>query len=73
MAISTVPSVKRRFPVLQMGCAGCAVSVENKIKSLEGVNYAAVNFANATVTLEYQPDKIDLAAIQQAVRLSGTT
>lgn len=71
MAISTVPSVKRRFPVLQMGCAGCAVSVENKIKSLEGVNYAAVNFANATVTLEYQPDKIDLAVIQQAVRSIG--
>ncbi|MPM37293.1 putative copper-transporting ATPase PacS [bioreactor metagenome] len=64
-------SIKTTFPVLQMSCAGCAAGVENKIKSLEGVNSAAVNFATATVALDYQPDKIDAVAIQRAVQSIG--
>lgn len=63
--------VRKNFPVLHVRCAGGAACVENKIKSLEGVKSAAVNFANATVTLEYQPEKIDAAAIQQAVQSIG--
>ena len=71
MATTTKSPVKKNFPVLQMSCAGCAAGVENKIKSLEGVNRATVNFANATVALEYQPDKIDAVTIQRAVQSIG--
>ena len=54
-----------------MTCAGCAAGVENKIKSLEGVNSAAVNFATATAQVDFDPDKTDAAAIQQAVQSIG--
>ena len=38
--------IKETFPVLDMTCAACAVSVESMLKSVEGVKDAGVNFAN---------------------------
>ncbi len=64
-------SIQKNFPVLRMSCAGCAAGVENKIKSLDGVNSAAVNFATATALVNFQSDKIDAVAIQRAVRSIG--
>ncbi|WP_436416035.1 heavy metal translocating P-type ATPase [Petrimonas sp.] len=69
--MATNQSIHKNFPVLQMTCAGCAAGVENKIKSLEGVNSAAVNFATATAQVDFDPDKTDAAAIQQAVQSIG--
>ena len=69
--MATHQSIHKNFPVLQMTCAGCAAGVENKIKSLEGVNSAAVNFATATAQVDFDPDKTDAAAIQQAVQSIG--
>ena len=69
--MATHQSIHKNFPVLQMTCAGCAAGVENKIKSLEGVNSAAVNFATATAQVDFDPDKTNAAAIQQAVQSIG--
>ena len=69
--MATNQSIHKNFPVLQMTCAGCAAGVENKIKSLEGVNSAAVNFATATAQVDFDPDKTNAAAIQQAVQSIG--
>ena len=71
MAANKNQSIQKNFPVLQMSCAGCAAGVENKIKSLDGVNSAAVNFATATALVNFQSDKIDAAAIQRAVQSIG--
>ncbi len=62
---------KINLPVVGMTCAGCAAGVENKIKSLEGVNSAAVNFATATVALDFEPGKTDAVTIQKAVQSIG--
>ena len=45
--------VKQSFPVLEMTCAACAVSVESMLKSLDGVANVNVNFANSTALVEY--------------------
>ena len=71
MPTNNNPSIQKNFPVLQMTCAGCAAGVENKIKSLEGVNNAAVNFAAATAWVDFDSDKIDATAIQKAVQSIG--
>ena len=71
MPTNSNPSIQKNFPVLQMTCAGCAAGVENKIKSLEGVNNAAVNFAAATAWVDFDSDKIDATAIQKAVQSIG--
>ncbi|MDO5523695.1 MAG: heavy metal translocating P-type ATPase [Bacteroidia bacterium] len=71
MATNTNQSIQKNFPVLQMTCAGCAAGVENKLKSLEGVNNAAVNFATATAQVNFDPGRTDAAAMQKAVQSIG--
>lgn len=46
---------KERFPVLEMTCASCAISVESMLKSVDGVVDARVNFANQDAWVEYNP------------------
>ncbi|MFT3751273.1 MAG: heavy metal translocating P-type ATPase [Agriterribacter sp.] len=64
-------TVKQTFPVLNMSCASCAVSVESALKAAGGVVDAAVNFATATVAVEYLPGKTDPATLRNAVEAVG--
>lgn len=66
-----VPTVKRNFPVLHMTCASCANSVESIVKAQEGVVDAAVNFANASLQVEYIPEVTDSNTLRQAVQSIG--
>lgn len=66
-----VPTVKKTFPVLEMTCASCAVSVESILRSTDGVIDAAVNFATATVKVEYIAGVTDPAKLQKAVQDVG--
>ncbi|HHY48021.1 MAG TPA: cation-translocating P-type ATPase, partial [Firmicutes bacterium] len=54
-----------------MSCASCAVRVENALKDIPGVTSAAVNFATERATVEYNPARVSLADIHQAVRNAG--
>ncbi len=66
-----VTTVKKTFPVLQMTCASCAVSVESIIKSQNGVVNASVNFTNATVVVEYLSNMIQPNDLRKAVQSIG--
>ncbi|MDR1918908.1 MAG: heavy metal translocating P-type ATPase [Tannerellaceae bacterium] len=63
--------VTQTIPVLEMGCAGCASTVEETVKQLEGVESASVNFASAMLTVSYRPNEIAPRAIQAAVQAAG--
>lgn len=62
---------KKILPVLDMNCASCANSIESTLQSQRGVISAAVNFATATLSLEYLPTIIDLPQIKNAVQQAG--
>jgi Cu2+-exporting ATPase len=62
---------KERFPVLEMTCAACAVSVESTLKSTAGVKDASVNFANQTAWVEYDVNQAKPVDLQNAVRSIG--
>ena len=62
-----VTTVKKTFPVLQMTCASCAISVESIIKSISGVINASVNFASESVKVEYIPTIVQVSEIRNAV------
>lgn len=62
---------KDTFPVLDMSCAGCALNVEKKVRSLPGVREAAVNFAAGTLLVEYDSAQISPYQIQAQVRAIG--
>src|SRR5688572_20655463 len=62
---------KETFPVLEMSCAACAVSVESMLKATAGVKDAAVNFANQTAWVEYNEEAVKPADLQKAVQSIG--
>lgn len=63
--------IKETFPVLEMTCAACAVSVESMLKSVEGVKDAGVNFANQDAWVEYNPAIATPEILQNTVRSIG--
>lgn len=63
--------VKESFPVLEMTCAACAVSVESMLKNTPGVKDAAVNFANQSALVEYDQASTSPTDLQKAVRAIG--
>jgi len=62
---------KQTFPVLEMSCAACAISVESMLKSANGVQSASVNFANQSALVEYDPTVATPLDLQQVVRKIG--
>lgn len=62
---------KETFPVLEMTCAACAVSVESMLKSAPGVKDAGVNFANQTAWVQYDPTAATPESLQKTVRSIG--
>ncbi|GHV48657.1 copper-translocating P-type ATPase [Bacteroidia bacterium] len=61
----------RNIPVLEMGCAACAVNVENAVKKLLGVETASVNYAAGLLHLVYFPQEVSLSGIKSAVQAAG--
>lgn len=56
------------FRVQGLDCADCAAKVENIIKQMEGVLYARLSFASATLTVRHSTDP---AKIIRAVKQAG--
>src|SRR5688500_7487501 len=63
--------VKDTFPVLEMTCAACAISVESMLKNTAGVKDAGVNFANQTAWVEYDQKQTKPVDLQNSVRSIG--
>ena len=63
--------VKETFPVLGMSCAACAARVEKAASRQEGVVSAAVNYAAATVLVEYRQGECSPEILREAVRNAG--
>jgi Cu2+-exporting ATPase len=66
-----VTTIKKTFPVLEMSCASCAVNTESILKSQQGVVNATVNFATATVAVEYIPGVINPIDLKKALQSGG--
>jgi len=63
--------VHQSFPVLEMSCAACAVSVESILKSTKGVIDAGVNYANQSAWVDYNKELTSPLDLQNAVRSIG--
>jgi P-type Cu2+ transporter len=66
-----VETIKQTFPVNGMSCASCAVSAETIVAAQPGVMKAAVNFANASLQVEYIPTITSSQKLKQAVQSVG--
>ena len=63
--------VQETFPVLGMSCASCAARIEKTLNRQSGVKKAAINYASATATVEYDPKNCSSETLQQAVQAAG--
>lgn len=54
-----------------MTCAACAARVQKAITKLDGTENVVVNFATEKATFTYDPDKLRLGAIKEAVVKAG--
>jgi len=63
--------VKTQLPVTGMSCASCAVTVQKVVASQKGVKDATVNFANETLTVNYDPHATNLHKLKHAVKEVG--
>lgn len=66
-----MPTVIHTFPILNMSCASCAVSVETMLAAQPGVTQAGVNYATATAQVVYDPEVINDNQLRQAVQSIG--
>ncbi|MDD3364560.1 MAG: heavy metal translocating P-type ATPase [Syntrophomonas sp.] len=62
---------QKQFKVSGMTCGNCALTIEKKLNRTPGVNMASVNFANETVTVEFDPRTINISDIFAKVRDAG--
>ncbi|MCG2827836.1 heavy metal translocating P-type ATPase [Methanothermobacter sp. K4] len=54
-----------------MGCAACALKIEESLKKLEGVSDAAVNLVEGRVSVEYDPETVGLQSMEAAIEEAG--
>jgi len=57
--------------IKNMHCASCAQRVEKIIKNLDGVQSASVNLAAEKASVEYDPEKLRLSVIREAIEKAG--
>lgn len=59
------------LPITGMTCANCVATVERNLKKLDGIDAATVNLATERAFVEYDPQKVDQAAMLARIRSAG--
>lgn len=54
-----------------MGCAACALKIEDSLKKLEGVSDAVVNLVEGRVSVEYDPETVGLPSMEATIEEAG--
>jgi Cu2+-exporting ATPase len=72
MDMASIPVTRRRtWPIGDMVSTGCARTLEGAIARLPGVVHADANFALGRLLVEYDPERLDAAAVADAIRGCG--
>lgn len=59
------------IPIQGMTCAACATRIDKVIRKLDGVSDVNVNLATEKATVNYDPGKVRISAIKQAIEKAG--
>ena len=54
-----------------MTCGGCVASVERVLRALEGVDNADVSLERGEATVQYAPERVDVAKFRAAIEDAG--
>jgi len=62
---------KIKLSVEGMTCGGCVKSIQNALNSRDGISQSNADLDAATVTVDFDPAKIQEAAIRGAIEDAG--
>jgi len=71
MSFSMSEYSRKVLPILGMDCPTCALTIEKRLKKLEGVKEAKVNYMTQSVAVTYDLNKIDIPKIEKAIEDLG--
>ena len=60
-----------RLEISGMSCANCSATIDEALESLDGVEEATANFATDEGTVDYDPERVALEDIYQAIDDAG--
>lgn len=63
--------MKKTVPVVGMACASCSANVENKLRSLSGVNDVSVSLIGRSAQIDYDESKISLETMKKEINAIG--
>lgn len=63
--------MKKTIPVIGMACSVCAVNVERKLNSLDGINSATVSLAGRTALVDFNSEQITLEDMKREISNAG--
>jgi Cu+-exporting ATPase len=62
---------KAELKISGMHCATCAVNIEESLSQIKEVSKAQVNFGTDTAHVEFDPAKVSLTELENAVKMAG--
>ncbi len=65
------PKKNANIKISGMSCASCALNIEKSLGNLEGVDKASVNLGTEEALVEYDPEKLKLPDLEEAVEDAG--
>ena len=64
-------SERIRLEIRGMSCANCASTIDDALHDLDGVEEVSVNYATDEGTVTYDPERVSLATVYEAIEESG--
>ena len=73
LGASTALAATRTITIRVQGmtCGGCATSVENALKSTDGVEKASVNFKSGKAVITYNDQKVTISRLREVINNTG--
>ena len=69
--VEEVQKSEAAIPISGMTCAACAKRIENVLGKLDGVSAVSVNFATERAAVAYDPRRVKLSQLRQAIEKAG--
>lgn len=63
--------MKTELQVSGMNCGGCELLVKEALEEVEGVSGVDASYLNGTVTVEYEPEKVNVELITSVIEEQG--
>ncbi|MGI6717934.1 MAG: heavy metal translocating P-type ATPase [Bacteroidales bacterium] len=70
MAVRT-KKIKQTYPIVGMGCAGCAAKLNKLLNKQEGVSQANVNYSTGNAFIEFDPLRVSPESLRDIVKEAG--